>query len=267
MIENDIKKKVGTFLKQVGLNDEQSTIYLYLQENGPSSVLSISRGLGTGRTRLYPALESMVQLQVIAARPRHFGTLYEGLPPENLEFLVSEYERKASAVRHNLTFAVHALNNIRVESPNNSRVIEFHGIEGLKQVNYNLLKAKNGYYVFEKANMDQHKLLPKHFVEKFRQTQVDRHITSHDLTNNPNWKEDTNIKELSEFSKVHYIEPDIFEIRFEMFIYNNVVTLVNHDPNDIVCIEVHNQALADQQKQLFDLLWRMGSPLKNSVSA
>lgn len=256
-MDMQLKKKIVSFLKQVGLNDEQADIYLYLQEHGPSSVLSISRGLKTGRTKLYPALEDMTNKQVIAARPQHYGTSYEALPPENLEFLVSEYERKASAVRHNLTAAVHALNSVRTESPQNSRIVEYRGIEGLKQANYNLLKADGEYFVFEKANLDKHSGIPKHFAEKLRQSFVDRQITGYDMTNNPNWKMDTQITELAKYSKARYIDPKIFEIKFETFVYNNVVTLLSYDPSDVICIEIYNEALAAQQKQLFNLLWKM----------
>ncbi len=259
-----LKQKIVSFLKQVGLDEGQALIYLYLQENGPSSVLAISRGLKTGRTKLYPALEVMVNKQVIAAKSQHYGTSYEALPPENLEFIVSEYERKANAVRHNLTAAIHALNTLRLESPTSSKVIEYRGVEGLKQANYNLLKAKGTYRVFEKSNLDQHDGMPKHFVEKFRQTQVDRKIIGYDLTNNPHRKDNTLVENYDKFAEARYIDPKVFDIKFETYVYNNVVTLLNYDPKDIVCIEIHNQSLADQQRQIFELLWSMGTKLKTS---
>lgn len=262
IMDTSLKNKVVSFLKQVGLNTEQSQIYLFLQENGPSSVLSISRGIKTGRTKLYPELENMINKQVIAARPQHYGTSYEALPPENLEFLVSEYERKASVARHNLTAAVHAINEARSVAPSTSKIIEYRGIDGLKQANYNLLKADGAYYVLEQANLDQHGVIPKHFVEKLRQSFVDKQIMGYDLTNNPNWKMDTKVSGLSQYSKARYIDPKVFEIKFETYVYNNVVTMLSYDPDDILCIEIHNAALAAQQKQLYQLLWNMGKDLK-----
>lgn len=260
-MDTALKNKVVSFLKQVGLSDEQAAIYLFLQESGPSSVLTISRGLKTGRTKLYPELEDMVTKQVIAARNKHYGTSYEALPPENLEFLVSEYERKASITRHNLSAAVHAINEVRQTSPSSSKIIEYRGVEGLKQANYNLLKADGMYYVFEKANLDQHSVMPKHFVERLRESFVDKKIMGYDLTNNPHWKMDTKVADLVKFSKARYIDPKVFEIKFEMYVYNNVVTLLNYEPDDILCVEIHNAALAAQQKQLYELLWNLGKDI------
>ncbi len=76
IVDKTLKQKIVSFLKQLGLDQDQANIYLYLQEFGPSSVLAISRGLKTGRTKLYPALEEMVKKQVVAARDRHWGTTY-----------------------------------------------------------------------------------------------------------------------------------------------------------------------------------------------
>ena len=57
-----VKKLVG-YLKQLGLTAEQSAVYLHLVSKGPSSVLDISRGLKTGRTKLYPLLEELAKNQ------------------------------------------------------------------------------------------------------------------------------------------------------------------------------------------------------------
>ncbi len=261
-MDKSLKKKVVTFLKQVGLNDEQAAIYIYLQETGPNTVLSISRGLQTGRTKLYPALEEMVEKQVVAIHERHYGTTYEALPPENLEFLVSEYERRASGLRHNLKAAISALNTSRDQSPNNSKIIEYKGLEGLKQVNFNLMKAEKEYYVFEKANLVDHPGMTKHFVDKMHQLQVEKGLQSYDLTNSPNWTVNTTTDGLEKLSKARYIDPQVFEIQFETYIYNNVVTLLSYNPEDILCVEIHNPALAAQQKQLFMLAWNSAVSIK-----
>ena len=128
-MDNSLKKKLVSFLKQLSLDDEQAEVYLYLQMNGPSTVLAISRGLETGRTKLYPALEGMVSKQVVAVHERHYGTTYEALPPENLEFLVSELERKADIARHNFKESIHAFSGLRANSPSGSKIIEYRGLD------------------------------------------------------------------------------------------------------------------------------------------
>ena len=52
-----------------------------------------------------------------------------------------------------------------------------------------------------------------------------------------------------------------FKIEFETYIYNNVVALLSYDKDDIFGVEIHNDKLARQQEQLFDLLWSQAKSL------
>lgn len=253
-MDKSVQTKVVMFLKQVGLDAEQASIYLFLQEFGPSTVLAISRGLETGRTKLYPSLEEMVKKQVVSVHDRHYGTTYEALPPENLEFLVSEYERKADGLRHNLSAAVHALNNVRSTSPSGSKVLEYRGVDGLKQMLWNQMKAKGGYKVFELEALSGHSIIGKHFADKLHSIEKEKQINTFDLTNNPHRA--INGDEVDpKRNHFAYIDPNVFKIEFETLIYNNVVALLSYENNDIFGVEIYNDKLARQQEQLFDLLW------------
>ena len=164
-------------------------------------------------------------------------------------------------MRGALPAALAELERIRSYSPQGSRVIEYRGVEGLKQINFNLSKAFKEYRVFELANLDKHPGMPRYFVEKQRQAQVDAKITGYDLTNNPAWDIDTKVEGYKKYSKSRYIDPKIFEIKFETYIYNNCVALLNYDQKDVFGVEIYNPALAAQQLQIFDLLWGMGKDL------
>lgn len=257
--EKMLKQKVVSYLKQLGLGEEQALAYLFLLGEGPQTVLSLSRGLKTGRTKLYPLLEDLAQKQLITIYERHYGTSYEAQPPEVLEFLIAEKERKAEALRHNLKAITHALKGMRSHSPTTSKIIEYRGVDGLKQMNWNLTKAKKEFRVLELAHLDGH--LGKHFAEKIRHLQSEKNITSYDLTNNPNWKIETDVLNYDKFSKARYIDPQLFTIEFETYIYNNCVALLNYERDDIFGVEIYNDKLARQQKQLFELLWSQAGAL------
>ena len=254
-MDKSVQIKVVSFLKQVGLDTDQASIYLFLQENGPSTVLAISRGLETGRTKLYPALELMVKKQVVAVHDRHYGTTYEALPPENLEFLVSKYESRASNMRSNLSAAVHALNATRASSPAGSKLIEYRGVDGLKQMNWNLVsKAKGHYKVFELQALQNHGGFNAQFKAKLDAIEIKNKLVTYDLTNDQHRiaKNTTSGGRKNNFA---YIDPNIFSIEFETYIYNNVVALLSYENDDVFGVEIYNEKLAHQQEQLFDLLW------------
>ncbi len=257
--EKLLKQKVVVYLKQLGLNAEQGLAYCYLLEYGPQTVLSLSRGLKTGRTKLYPLLEDLAKKQLIAIHERHYGTSYEAHPPEVLEFLIIEKERKAENLRKNLPAIKHALETFHTTSPTTSKVIEYRGVDGLKQMNFNLVKADKEFRAFELTNLNVH--LGKHFAEKNRQRFAENNITSYDLTNNAEWHLETEIGAYRKRSKARYIDPKIFKIEFETYIYNNCVALLSYEKEDIFGVEIYNEKLARQQKQIFDLLWSQANPL------
>ncbi len=250
IVDKTLHAKVVRYLKHLGLNHEQAQIYLFLLEKGPSTVLAISRGLKTGRTKLYPLLTELAEKQLITIHDRHYGTSYEAQPPQALEFLITEHERKAESLRSNLPAITSILSQIQTQSPATSRIAEYRGVDGLKQMNFNLTKADGEYRVLELAGLD--KLLGTHFADKMRSITRDKGTQTYDLTNNPNRANEPGVFN-NQHSKARYIDPKIFKIQFETFIYNNCVALLSYE--HAVGVEIYNDKLAAQQKQIFDLLW------------
>jgi sugar-specific transcriptional regulator TrmB len=251
--EKSLKQKVVAYLGQLDLSEQQALAYIFLLEQGPQTVLALSRGLKTGRTKLYPLLENLADKQVITIHERHYGTSYEAQSPEVLEFLVTEKERQTEILRSDLKPVAHALEGLRSRSPATSKIIEYRGVDGLKQMNFNLSKAKKEFRVFEIASLAKH--LGKHFAEKNRQRFADNNLTSYDLTNNPDWRLETEVDKYKKSSHARYIDPSVFVIEFETYVYNNCVALLSYEKDDIFGVEIYNEKLARQQTQIFDLLW------------
>lgn len=257
-VDNPLEKKVVRYLKQLGLGEEQALVYLFLLKNGASTVLDVSKGIKTGRTKLYPLLEDIANKQLVIIHERHYGTSYEAQKPEVIEFLVNEHERKTESLRSSLPAAINILKNLEQTSPDHTKIVEYRGVDGLKQMNYNLSKATKEYRVFELAGLDKH--LGKHFADKMRERYIERGLKSYDLTNNKNRVQEPG-SELANAS-IRYIDPSIFNIEFEAYIYDNCVGLLNYEQDDIFGVEIYSEKLARQQNQIFDLIWNQASPLK-----
>jgi sugar-specific transcriptional regulator TrmB len=260
-VDKLLKKRVVKFLEHLDINESQATAYLYLIEHGPQTVLALSRGLTTGRTKLYPLLELLAERQLITVHERHYGTTYEALPLSALEYLVFEKENRASELRAHLPMVTKVMEQFQYQLPTNSKILEYHGVDGLKQMNFNLTKAHGEFRVFELSSLSKH--LGSHFAEKNRQIYADNKVTSYDLTNNPDWNLVTKVTQYESLSKARYIDPGIFTIHFESYIYNNCVALLSYEKEDIFGVEIYNEKLASQQKQLFDLVWSRANIIKD----
>ena len=255
--------KVISYLTRLGCSAEQAKAYLLLVKEGPQTVLGISRRLGTGRTRLYPLLQRLAEKQLIVVHERHYGTSYEALSPESLEFLVFEAERGAAELRGALPAVVQHLRRLTGAGKAGTAIREYEGLDGLKQVNWNLTRAEGEFMVFEMANLDQHAQMSAHFVEKLRQTWAEKGILSYDLTNNPEWSLQTRCRRYRErCARAAYIDPRVFSINFESYIYNDCVALVKYEKRNIVAVEIYDPSFAEQQKQLFWLVWKMAKVIQ-----
>lgn len=261
-MKTPLGQKVLRYLEELGCSREQGLAYLALVSSGPQSVLGLSRKLRTGRTKLYPLLDTLVAKQLVVAHARHYGTTYEALPASSLEFLVAEAESKAAHLRSALPAAAQLIDQLAPPALKGTQVMEYRGIDGLKQVNWNLTKAKERFLVFERANLDQHVNINVQFAEKLRFFWAASKIASYDITNNPHSQIKTKCIEYKKhYSKTVYVAPDIFKIQFESYIYNDCVTLVKYEKPDLVAVEIHNADFARQQEQLFWVIWKMGRRL------
>ena len=65
------------------------------------------------------------------------------------------------------------------------------------------------------------------------------------------------------FQKASYIPKEIFEIKVETYVYNDVIAYLGYDKDEPFGIEIYNKELVEQQKQIFKILWSMGTEVKN----
>ncbi len=114
--------------------------------------------------------------------------------------------------------------------------------------------------IFEVSRLSA--FMQKHFAERYRQEALFRGIKHYDLTNQsfmPGW---TDVAGFAALNEVRYIDPSILEIKFEIYIYNDIVTMIDYKNNELLCLEIYNPFLASLQKQLFDYIWKDAKKMK-----
>jgi sugar-specific transcriptional regulator TrmB len=251
-----LKNKLAAF----GLAPAMADIYIHLLRHGPLTALQLSRALPYSRTQTYRHLEDLQALQIVSCTQFAHGSVYEALPPEQLEQIVVSKQAEARSLHEKLTEVKSLFGHFQTGGGPRAKVLHYSGVEGIKQVNWNLTKAQNEYRVFEVAHLSQY--LDKNFAARCRARTIEQGVRTFDLTNTP----ESSIKDLEPFdpslSQLRYIEPSVLAIKFEMFIYNDIVTQVDYSGDEIFCIEVYHPALKAMQMQLFDAMWRQAVPVK-----
>lgn len=247
------------YLSKLGLTPETTHVYVELVRLGPSSALQLAKKTGVTRTQVYRHLESLERAGLASGEQLNYGHLYRPLPIENIERLLADREAETAAMRTDLKSMSEILRTIAGSSGPTATVQHYYGLAGLKQVSWNLTKANGEYRVFEAAHLSQH--LDKNFARRCRERYMERGLTSYDLTNAPR----VSAAELEPFDPartlVRYIDPAILTINFEVYIYNDIVTLVDYSGERQMALEIHHPTLHALMRQLFDAMWSNATPL------
>lgn len=251
---------VKKYLGKLGIEDEASTLYVELVTRGHSSALQLAKATGISRTQVYRFLESLQQNGLVSGEQLSYGTLYRALPLENIEGLLADRAAETAAIRRNLGAMTAALQALAGGSGPEAQVQHFYGQAGLKQVNWNLSKADKEFRVFEVAHLNQH--LDQAFARRCREQYVARGIHTYDLTN----AEKISLRNIepvnTTLSEYRRIDPVILTINFELYIYNDVVTLVDYKQGHEMAMEIHHPTLKNMMQQLFDAMWMQAEPLQ-----
>lgn len=251
---------IKKYLQKLDIEPETTDVYIELIKLGPSSALQLTRATKITRTQIYRHLEHLQSLGLASAEKLSYGTLFRALPLENLEGTIANKEAENAAIRRNLGNMGDILAAISGTGGPKATIQHYYGQGGLKQVNWNLTKAEKEFKVFEVAHLSHH--LDVAFARRCRERYIEKGLTSYDLTNATT----VIAKELEPFdpskSFSRHIDPKVLTINFEMYIYNDVVTLVDYSKDQPMALEIHHPALKMMMEQLFDSVWATAKPLK-----
>ncbi len=250
-------------LKPFGLTIEESRIYLLLLAKGSLSVLTISRLLRLGRTKVYRILDRLIAKGLVLQTLKSRGLSFEAQSYHQLDFLIKQKESQLDTLKKSIPMVFEQLAKPDPTHGSPAKVVYYKGKDGLKQVTWNSTKAHGILRVIEMAN-DMSDFLDQEFSEKVRQEFINQKLTSsRQLTNLVHLKPYTQVSEFAlMIQDYRYIDPNIFTIEIEMLIYNQVVAIYQFKDNQVFCIEIYNQPLTRMMQQFYDLLWNQAQPMQ-----
>ncbi len=262
MESTDALKVVQNYLQVLGIEADATAVYVELTKQGPSSALQMSKLTAISRTQVYRRLDELQAVGLVSAEQLSYGTLFRPLPFDNIEALLAQREAENVAAKNSLGDMAELLQKMAGGAGPKATVQHYYGLAGLKQVNWNLTKADKEYRVFEVARLSQH--IDKAFARRHQERCMERGLTSYDLTNDGV----VHAKDLEPFvpsrTFLRYIDPKILTISFEVYLYNDVVTMIDYsnDQQLGLALEIHHPTLHAMMRQLFEAMWGIAVPLE-----
>jgi len=245
------------FLSNLGLSFDQSKIYIALIEKGEMSVLEISRLTSLSRTNVYRHIEDLKTLGLVEEVLKDAKKVIMPVGVHKLELIVREQESKAEFLRKIMPELSSIISTTSSLSQPGTKVLLYRGVEGIKQMVWNTLKANKECvgYTFRMLS----EIVGDKFDSEWRAEFAFRKLKFRDVIS------DSYLASLQESAKkdsynkllfqTRYLVPSILDVTHQMDIYNDVVAFYTWYDDEVFGVEIYNDKIAKLQKQLFELAW------------
>lgn len=250
-------------MKNLGLDERESSIYLSLLEGESMSILELSRDTGIPRTTLYRIVDSLINKRFVEEEVHENGSKLVVKRPEELDFIVKEGLQELDGMKDALSSLKEVAEEITSTVPR-TKVRYYKGIEGLQQMLWNSLKGSDviGYSEFGRVDMVGKKFYEE-YVKEFRfRGSKDRVVSnqkcldyylSHILS-------EENKHQLDK-DGIKILDKEIFYVSGDTSIYNNVYAVSYWKGSEIVGVEIENDELVKLHRSIFEILWKQAKPI------
>lgn len=255
-----LSSSLENYLVKTGIDAGATKIYAALIKTGPTSALQLAKATKISRTQVYRHLESLQQNGLVAAENLTYGTMYRAQPLENIDGALADKQAQVTELRNDLPSMIEVVKSFVGSNGQKASIQHYYGVAGLKQANWNLTKAQKEFRVFESAHLSEH--FDPTFAKRTRERIIEKDLTSYDLTNATK----ISLEEVEPINTdkafIRHMDPKILTINFEMYIYDNTVTLLNYSKENSMALEIHHQNLSTMMRQIFDVIWNLGETLE-----
>lgn len=258
---------IKEFLGKLGFSEEEVKLYITLTQKGPLTLLEASRASGIERTKIYRMIDDLKEKKLLEEIPQYKRTVIKGAGLQTIELLVKEKELENKFLQNNAATFTHAVNVLTKSLPENN-VIYYRGVEGIRQMTWNMLRCKGLFRTYSCSFWND--ILGDSFVDELNKELLARHFSVHDLYSDQyiefknQWMKEKGGKPSGDWHFWHsrYISEKIVKINQNIDIYNNVVSYYYWQGEETFGVEIYNQRIADMQKQIHDVLWKMAKRRK-----
>lgn len=258
---------VRTYFAKLGLEPEIATIYLALHTHGPQTISELSRNAKVERTRIYRLIDKLLETNLIEVETHYKRGIIKAAPIANLQILINEREQELKGLQDELGLIQQVLARNSLSNPA-TRVQFYHGPEGIRQMQWNLFRAKKD--IRSIMHRPMHDVTGGAFFKRWAERWNKGNWTcsilldEQFLKQSNSWhKDNPGNRVQSHYSKV--LSPTVFSIKFAVDIYDDVTAFYNWHDGEIFGIEIYNKDIAAAQATFFDMLWQQATPTKRDL--
>jgi len=237
-------------LKQIGLNEKESKVYIELLQAGDCLVSKIAEKTKINRSLLYEILAGLAEKGIVTYIIKNNIRFYRAAEPSKILSVLKEKEKIFETILPKLNL----LHNPRTKKP----IVEIlEGKEGIKSILNDILRIKKEWFAFNIPGKGPEILGPN--VEAFEKDRQKEKI----ILNVICIRTKEGLKRGEEFSKMKFTNvkymPEAYESPASNWIYGNRIVIIFWYKEFPFAVRIIDKNLAESYKNHFKLLWTTSS--------
>jgi len=229
----------------VGLSEKEAQVYLATLENGTSVVSGIAKTAGYNRITTYTILEKLLSRGLVTQTNKKNMKHFTAIAPD---IFAKDVTQHAKDFKEDLPL-LKSLSGGQAERP----VVQFfEGLEGVKKAYQETLSSRT-----EILNYANSKNLRDHWPD-YDQEYVSKRAKKKKFLRGlaPDDEEGGVVRAEDEkyHREIRLLAQELFSVENEINIFDDKVLITSFDPQ-IFAILIHSKAVADTQRQIFEMSW------------
>ena len=253
-------------LKEFGLSDKETKIYITLLQLGTAPVQEIALTAKLNRSTTYVVLDSLRKHELITISEKSSGRVYTAISPELLIQKTGNLVKKYSKIESDLESIIPDLNALSKKLKRRPRVLFFEGLEGIKSILDGVLSQKKDSIIrtFSKLPVTAKKNQPDYYdyLQNKRVNQKIKLLAIYSCSDSEK-QQFNDTKKKSPLNEFIFLPSNKYNFNSNISVYDNKVILIS--PQDEYGVIIENEDIAQTVKELFDLAWQEAKRISRNL--
>lgn len=251
-----MNRSLSLIIKDIGLTSKHAVVYKSLISLPHATPLQLARATKLNRSSLYRYLEELREKGLVEIIMADKSTRYRA-NPEGFNLYLAKEESRIEILKTRIPPLVTQLSTLNPEKAPGTEVKYYQGVEGLKQMLWNVVQTKSEFVGLGIANWNTS--VGKSYAEKLRRIMLENNIVSREISNDPD--DSFSYTSLGDTYQNVYshrrINPKILQIKHDTYIYDDVFAFYYHYKGELLGVEIHNYEISKTERQMFEILWKI----------
>ncbi len=237
-------KTLITPLKNVGLTEKESRVYLSCLELGSEVVTKIAKIAHLNRVTTYDILEKLKAKGFVTFLIKKNIKYFSALDPE---LVYAETQRHTSQLK----LALPSLKRIKIGT-NHPQVQYFEGIEGIKAIYADTLTSKTE--ILNYANSREIRKFWPEYDDEYVAKRVKKKIYLRGIAPEDEYGKHVHSQDKVKHREIRLVPAKTYDFTNEINIYDNKVAIVSiHD--ELIGMIIESSEIAHTQRAIFQMAW------------